>query len=284
MHYYQFNIADYRKDTGPLSSLKHAIYRSLIDWYYLDESPIPLETQSVMRRLRLVSEAEAKALENVLSDFFFRADGWRHKRIDQDIIEYHAMAEKNKANGKLGGRPKKTQSVSVGMPSGNPNESQNNPNQEPITNNQEPILKPLPSASLPVAAKEKVETELQSVCRETWSAYSVAYELRYGAAPLRNVKVSAQVKSFVQRVGKAESAIIAEWFVSHPGDYYAKNLHSFGLLLADAEKLRTQWATGRIVHPSAKTQYQINQEATASAFFGNSSTHEPRLISGEVIS
>lgn len=132
MHYYQFNIADYRKDTGHLSMIEHAIYRALIDWYYLDEKPIPLETQSVMRRLRLVSEDEAKALENVLSDFFERADGWRHKRIDQDIIEYHAMAEKNKANGKLGGRPKKTHSDSNGLP----NESQNNPNQEPLTNNQ----------------------------------------------------------------------------------------------------------------------------------------------------
>lgn len=135
MHYYQFNIADYRKDTVHLSRLEHSIYRDLIDWYYLDETPIPLETQSVMRRLRLVSEDEAKALENVLSDFFYAADGWRHRRIDQDIIEYHAMAEKNKANGKLGGRPKKTQSVSNGLP----NESQNNPNQEPLTNNHKPI-------------------------------------------------------------------------------------------------------------------------------------------------
>ncbi len=133
MHYYQFNIADYRKDTVHLSRLEHGIYRDLIDWYYLDETPIPLETQSVMRRLRLVSEEEAKALENVLCDFFTKADGYRHNRIDLDIAEYHAMAEKNKANGKLGGRPKKTQSVTNGLP----DESQNNPNQEPITSNQQ---------------------------------------------------------------------------------------------------------------------------------------------------
>ena len=136
MHYYQFNIADYRKDTVHLSRLEHGIYRDLIDWYYLDETPIPLETQSVMRRLRLVSDEEAKALENVLCDFFTKADGYRHHRIDLDIVEYHAMAEKNKANGKLGGRPKKTQSV----PNGLPDESQNNPNQEPITSNQEQTL------------------------------------------------------------------------------------------------------------------------------------------------
>ena len=69
MHYYKFNIADYRKDTGHLSTIEHGIYRQLIDWYYLDEQPIPAETQLVSRRLRLGSE-ELKFLENVLSDFF----------------------------------------------------------------------------------------------------------------------------------------------------------------------------------------------------------------------
>ena len=137
MHYSHFNIADYRKDTGHLTMLEHAIYRALIDQYYLDEQPISLETQSVMRRLRLVSEEEAKALINVLSDFFYESDGWRHKRIDQDIIEYHAMSAKNKKNGKLGGRPKKTQSVNSGLPL----VTQTKGNQEPITNNQ--VIKPL---------------------------------------------------------------------------------------------------------------------------------------------
>ena len=34
---------------------------------------------------------------------------------------------------------------------------------------------------------------------------------------------------------------------------------------------------------NGKTQYQINQDATAHAFFGNSSPKEPRLIPGEVV-
>jgi len=116
--------------------------------------------------------------------------------------------------------------------------------------------KPLPAASLPAPKKVALpETELQAVCRQTWAAYADSYEQKYGAAPVRNAKVSAQVKSFVQRVGQDESVSIAEWFVSHPGDFYAKNLHSFGLLLTDAEKLRTQWATGRLVaqQPSGYT-------------------------------
>ncbi|WP_445779389.1 YdaU family protein [Shewanella sp.] len=133
MHYYKFNIADYRKDTGHLSTVEHGIYRQLIDWYYLDEKPIPIETQVVMRRLRLGSEQEA-ALRNVLADFFVKGkDGYKQGRIDLEINEYHSQADKNRTNGKLGGRPKKTQSVI----SGNPEESENNPNHKPnnsITN------------------------------------------------------------------------------------------------------------------------------------------------------
>ena len=133
MHYYQFNIGDYRKDTQHLSPIEHYIYRQLIDSYYLDERPIPKETQPLLRRLSLGSEHE-KDIQNILEDFFvFDADCgvWRHLRIDHDISEYRAMAEKNARNGKKGGRPKKekpkkTQSVS----SGNPSESQKKPNQE----------------------------------------------------------------------------------------------------------------------------------------------------------
>ena len=65
MHYYQFNIADYRKDTIHLTPIEHYIYRTLIDWYYLDEQPIPKETQSVIRRLGLVTENEQLVI-NVL--------------------------------------------------------------------------------------------------------------------------------------------------------------------------------------------------------------------------
>ena len=69
MHYYKFNIADYRKDTGHLNTIEHGIYRQLIDWYYLDEKPIPHETQVVIRRLRLGSDEE-KYLEIILKEFF----------------------------------------------------------------------------------------------------------------------------------------------------------------------------------------------------------------------
>lgn len=140
MHYYSFNIKDYRKDTQHLKPMEHYIYRMLIDLYYMDEKPIPKKTQWVMRRLMLDNLEHENMLKNVLDDFFYECDeGFRHKRIDCEITKYHGNAQKNRENGKKGGRPRKnnpeiTHSVTDGLPL----ESQNNPNQEPITNNHKP--------------------------------------------------------------------------------------------------------------------------------------------------
>jgi hypothetical protein len=88
----------------------------------------------VIRRLRLGSD-EVMFLQNVLSDFFVLGKkGYEHKRIEVEIQDYQEQVKKNKNNGKLGGRPKKTQSVISGLP----DESQNNPNQEPLTINHKP--------------------------------------------------------------------------------------------------------------------------------------------------
>ena len=142
MHYYKFNIADYRKDTVHLTPIEHYIYRSLIDWYYLDELPIPKETESVIRRLSLDNHSLG-LLQNVLHDFFKLTEtGYIHKRIDVEIAEYHGMIKANTANGKKGGRPAKPapkREKTESLKSVNRNESEINPNQEPLTKNQEPL-------------------------------------------------------------------------------------------------------------------------------------------------
>lgn len=140
MHYYQFNIADYRKDTIHLSHLEHGIYRQLLDEYYLNEKPI--KTQQVIRRLRILTQEEKTALENVLNDFFehdAQEDSWSHKRAEESLEAYKAKAEISRVNGSKGGRPKKpkkTQQVNSGLPK----ETQAKGNHKPLTNNQEPII------------------------------------------------------------------------------------------------------------------------------------------------
>jgi uncharacterized protein YdaU (DUF1376 family) len=129
MHYYKFNIADWHLATSHLSLEEEAVYFKLINFYYDSERAIPLETDSVIRRLRLGSVKNTVGI--VLQEFFvLQDDGWHHLRCDDEISKYHHKAEVNQRIGKLGGRPKKTQSVSVGLP-----EITLTTNHKPITNN-----------------------------------------------------------------------------------------------------------------------------------------------------
>lgn len=103
MHYYQFSIGDYRAATTHLSNEEDLAYRRLLDMYYDTEKPIPTDTTWVARRLRV----GVNVVLSVLEDMFNLTDeGWRHARCDDVIAQYHAMAEKNRANGKRGGRKK----------------------------------------------------------------------------------------------------------------------------------------------------------------------------------
>lgn len=143
MHYYKFNIADWQSSTRHLTPEEEGVYFRLINYYYDTEKPIPLETQSVIRRLMLGSHSDKVA--SILSEFFVKTDrGYEKEKCNELIKDYKKTANKNKKNGALGGRPKKnaaskeTQSVTSGMPAKTQNEPKNNPNQEPLTTNQEP--------------------------------------------------------------------------------------------------------------------------------------------------
>jgi hypothetical protein len=56
--------------------------------------------------------------------------------------------------------------------------------------------------------------------------------------------VNAQMAQVVARLG-GEAEFVAEFYLSHRNRYYVEKMHPVGLLLSDAEKLRTEWATGR---------------------------------------
>ncbi|MGB0972283.1 MAG: hypothetical protein ACPGVG_15185 [Mycobacterium sp.] len=78
----------------------------------------------------------------------------------------------------------------------------------------------------------------------TWTAYAEAYAQRYGATPVRNAKVNGQLAQLVARIPQAEAPDVARWYVAHSGARYVAAGHPVGLLLQDAEALRTEWVTG----------------------------------------
>ena len=133
MHYFPFNISDYRSATAHLSNEQDLTYRRLIEMYYDTEQPIPDDVQWVGRRIRV----EPAIVHEVLSDMFQKEEGgWTHPRCEFEIERYHQLIAKNTQNGMKGGRPKK--------PTGLPSLTQPEPkitltkNYELRTKNQEP--------------------------------------------------------------------------------------------------------------------------------------------------
>ena len=101
MHYFQHNIGDYRRDTMHLSMIEHGAYRQLIDQYYLDETPIPLDEAKVMRTHCARSAEEVQAIKNVLNDFFEKTEnGYIHKRCDGEIEKFYAKSQKARESAK----------------------------------------------------------------------------------------------------------------------------------------------------------------------------------------
>lgn len=123
-------------------------------------------------------------------------------------------------------------------------------------------------SAVPNSEDQESETELQKACKQTWKLYSDAFFLRYGTEPVRNAKVNSLVKQFVSRIGFAESHLVASFYVGNSTQYYVSRGHSVDCLVSDAEKLRTEWATGNVMTNTRANQIdksQANQSAVGEA-------------------
>lgn len=145
MHKYLHHIGDFMRDTAHLSPVEECFYRRAIDWYYVNEKPLPLDLDQVNRFLRAKTKTDRQAIESVLSDFFEKtASGFQHSRCEIELEKFRSKAEANRQNGKTGGRPRKNSylenhsgfdSVSDGLIS----ETRQNLNHKPVTNNHKPV-------------------------------------------------------------------------------------------------------------------------------------------------
>lgn len=125
MHYTKIHWGDYSKDTGHLTPLEHGIYLLLMRVYYTTEKPFPNDSAEVSRRAGV--KAHQDEVDSLLRDFFrLDADGWHHKRMDEEIAKATAAADKHRESGRLGGRPAKApdnQTETNLVPNENQNES-----------------------------------------------------------------------------------------------------------------------------------------------------------------
>ena len=268
--------------------LEHGAYTLLIHSCYDRERFPTLEDAFDWCWAR--TDEEMNAVKFVLGKFFVLSNGvYVQNRIQEEIDKYH---QNSSINSKIAiDREEKRRlakarivheacsSVNEPPPNQEPrtiepltkNHKPRTINQEPLTtkpksDSKESSLKPLSGvvAKSDIPPAEKIKPG-EPITRETWKFYSEAYFLRYGAEPVRNATVTGQLAQFVKRIGKEESPYVAAFFVHHNNQFYVQKMHTVGLLLADAEKLRTEWATKRTVTNTQARQVDRKQN-TANVF------------------
>lgn len=170
MHYYSHHIDSYTSSTRHLTPMEDLAYRRMLEVYYRDEGPLQGDAAAVARRVGLREFVESVAV--VLAEFFTETEaGWRQQRCEEELANYRHVVERNRANGGLGGRPKKPTGFPVGsqsVPSGNPLATQSKPtgnppnptpnptptpNSESLSPQTPPSPAPLPVASLPCVSE-----------------------------------------------------------------------------------------------------------------------------------
>jgi hypothetical protein len=93
MHYFQFNIGDYARDTAHLTEMEDLAYRRMLDLYYRSEKPLPESIEEIARLIRMRTHCECIAI--VLQDFFeLCADGYRNGRADRELDRTYSKSSK----------------------------------------------------------------------------------------------------------------------------------------------------------------------------------------------
>jgi uncharacterized protein YdaU (DUF1376 family) len=153
LNYYKRHLGDYARDCGHLSVTEHGVFTLLLDRYYATERP--LTTAEAVKICRASSKLERQAVDSILREFFALEDaGWRNLRADAEIAAYHERADRNREQGRRGGRPSVkpiTQTVSSELL---PPEPKRNPSHKPLAISQETST--VPSEPAPAVAADPI--------------------------------------------------------------------------------------------------------------------------------
>lgn len=151
MHFYPFHISDYAAHTRHLSLVEDAIYRRMLDLYYLREAPLPACKDTVARLTGATEHYQS--VEALLAEFFtLTDDGYTSQRADVEIAKY----QKRVGDASKAGRASVKRRLNGRSTTVEPPLNDRSTNHEPRTMNQEPVPVPKPAA-LAVARPVGVE-------------------------------------------------------------------------------------------------------------------------------
>lgn len=92
-------VAEYRADTGHLSTVEHGAYLLLI-MHYWQTKALPSEDPK-LARIAGLTERDWRKIKPTINAFFL--DGWKHKRVEEELLEAKEKHERRQRAGKAGG-------------------------------------------------------------------------------------------------------------------------------------------------------------------------------------
>lgn len=114
MYWFRMNIRDYEADTKALDFRLHGAYFALMRLAYHTERPLTKHRPTLYDLVNARKATDKKAVDEVLIAYFIETDfGYIQRRIEREIATYQKTAERNRANGRKGGRPSRAETQSV---------------------------------------------------------------------------------------------------------------------------------------------------------------------------
>ena len=93
-HWWPRYVGDYDRKTGQISLQQHGAYVLLLDWYYSNESPLPLEMVQLHRICKAIAPAEQADVQTVVQKFFTaQDDGYHNSRADEELGKRKHISE-----------------------------------------------------------------------------------------------------------------------------------------------------------------------------------------------
>jgi uncharacterized protein YdaU (DUF1376 family) len=99
VNHYPRHIGDYLKKTIGLTMLQDGAYNRMLDLYYGEESPLPLDKAEIYAATRCQTKADREAVDHCLRKYFSETpDGYRHDRCDDELLKFSDKSAKASAS------------------------------------------------------------------------------------------------------------------------------------------------------------------------------------------
>lgn len=143
MHYFTFHPKDYMSKTSFLEPMEDLAYRRMLDYQYLNESPLPKDIDEIAMLINMRTHSESIA--TVLRYFFeLTDDGYVNDRAEKEIAKYQMKSDKARKSANVRWRGTGTKSSNNKASSdidakAMQTHSKGNANHKPSTTNDKPL-------------------------------------------------------------------------------------------------------------------------------------------------